>query len=304
MKETIPPQIATGNILEIIALCGSGKFPKGGDVPTDPVPPSKTVRGTIGRKTSHNIYAAGLWSSLAANAVDVEHGKFHEREGFDVERKKCQHFDDQEHALRARAKILSDLMWLNIQEEIPAMRNNSGSICAKWKLASETDEPWDETKLFPKNNPMDGLVEQIIRIAGGSTISTKGISIESEIEEGDKVIGTITDERIKSLYALKKDITDFAVAQKNNTAQSAATKAVEIIQDIFWRAIRDTVPGGNVAHIKITKDWVLVEAPLKKSWGLGIEIISVGPSGAHVISGSDNPLLGLALLAASLSRRR
>ena len=337
MKKTItPPPINANDITEILAAIANGTFPSGGPEPEKPIEADETERCIILQPTAKHLFAAAAWVTDARKILGQEHDALHEAKKDEVDDAVCKKFAETSTSLANRATVLGKLMWTAIHDEQSATRNNSNSLRLGWKIVSDTDTPWNsKTVLFPEqDNLMNGLAQRILDIFAGKTLPTESIVIECEPEADQKVIGTLNDERVKSLRVLSRQLRDLMMKgfphengepcepgspefmkwfMEHNVGGLHQTvevmqkidHAIHMVDELFWICVRDTVPGADIHHIQLCKGWVVVEVPSnddEDESGFDILEIALGigghPLDARIISGDS--ALGRLILKSAL----
>ena len=280
------PAINPNNILDILSLIAAGKYPAGGSEPTGEMPPGFVSRGIVTRRETRNLYAATSLVKKAADRVRIEHFASH-LVGNHSENS-CEKAKMQNALLIKRAEALDGLMRISTHDEMVTLyKNDVAAVCKDWHLASSRNTSWNFGVMFPKKHIMTDLTKKVLAIVGGKVLSAKKVVIPIAMKKGEKVIGQVTDPRIKSLIVLSDKLLLAAEAfwpKKNGRRldlESAAfeawalkkgeeklgeygeimdtiKKASDAVTKIFWVAIRDSIKDCPDS-ISLRKDWKVVE---------------------------------------------
>jgi hypothetical protein len=325
MKTKIPAGINFSNTLDLLAFATAQDFPYDLVEPGAKIKPGETEHGTISHDLTKRLMTLSRWTAETAKAGHDEHRKLHDCPTAIVTPLDCKQSAQKASSLMERASLLQRLMWLSVRNEFPLEAINNVGLREGWKFIGSADSEWIEHTLFPQPKELPNLI--LGQITG--TFTEKPVNVEdsdisvSPKDELGKKIGIIDDPRIKSLYAIERrlsrytedmmaidgvpvDAVDQEILQKWTDAQTIGSlkrharvyrclsDLSELLSNIFWRAVRDTLPGaGEADGLILHSGWTVYEDPNAFALSDLIEGALLG-SGGQIISGNSE--LGKAIL--------
>lgn len=129
----------------------------------------------------------------------------------------------------------------------------------------------------------------------------------SLVKANETVVGTLTDEALRRLYAVQHGIRttvlqrydahgaehdrgaphDESVCRAAVSELNAMARDADLIKDIFWRDLREAFPAAAETSIGIRAGWQVVSFEERRR-SPGISIVSIGGSGlADILGGLD-----------------
>lgn len=311
--------IASKGIIDILEAVfadsvGAGTEPKAG------IEEGECEKGVVTSPIARNLFLACSALSERMKRIADEHESLHRDNRDMVFEDSCKAYDEEMSALESRKDLLNDLMWQAIAEEHPVTIANSVGIREGWVLVSPGHD-WQDAILDLADggiacNFISRISEMINR--QGQHVSEDGLE---QVAAGEKVVGTLDDERIQRIMSLNIEIEKSrcdAIPEvlRNGSAESVTSSTFtleevmrfkmindhfeglsKIVSGLFWRGVKDTVPGvRGLPSIGIRRAWEVVERVPKSAEGIQHIMTPFGP--AIVVNVGEVP----AELAAILSR--
>jgi len=186
----------------------------------------------------------------------------------------CAEFHKLDRSLTKALELVSGLFWESVDCSFP--RNwAEADITNDWRLvgSGEEDPDFNRQVLFPDDKSPVRTFFDDIRKALQTTdgdFSADGASLDAVDEKaGEKVIGKITDPRVKALYcagkAIRASIKDLRppVGEEDLSQKHAQLEKFGEVVDsqtsLFWAGVREEVdPDDAHGNIGLRKDWVVV----------------------------------------------
>ncbi len=241
-----------------------------------------------------------------------QHEELHDGPGHD--RKACAEFDRSFNYWASQAKVLARLFWEHARYEVPGLTVcGSIGVDATWQILMPTDTASDPFICDLGHQVRTTMLElvQILRLNPDENASSGGDSYFGKVEDGETVIATVTDPRIKGVWQLADKLKMALIRCQAKTLRSFADvldelannpgKSKELLQqlengmaktkeegqvlerqerllrDLAWALVRDThvdpldERGDSIAF---RDGWKLVVCP-EDNDGPGLEIVTV-----------------------------
>lgn len=242
---------------------------------TDKVKKGDRVIGTVTDLHTRLLFLSAQDYSNRLAAANEEHEKCH-LEG-KASPSSCATFHKLHEKLEKAWKLTFDLFWESVDCSFP--RNwSKTSIMNSWQLVgSEMEDPeFNRQILFsdeksPTRTFFDDIRKALLTTDGDFSADGTGLADVDE-KAGEKVIGKITDPRVKALFvagkAIKAELKNLRPPVEEEDfsrkyAQLEKLKEVTKIQaSLFWSGVREEVDPENAhGNIGLRKDWVVVSLP-------------------------------------------
>lgn len=275
----IPQSIKEMGIADMLASIFRGQIFEG-EGPTTEIEEGKKERGVISSIFARRLFVAHSVMVDHITCITQEHLRLH-LPGGDVSNHDCKVFWSRLSRLRDRQETLRGLLWQAVAEEHPQVTMNSVTIRKGWLLVGE-DEEWDDS--IPISNKASIAYHLIDRLkmivcdGGDVEIREEGLD---PIGQGEKVLGTLGDGRIRAFRSLVTDIhreISLYPSDKEISGCPASTiidelvnlfvlagrfqQLIKIVASLFWCGVRDAIPESSVfPNIGIRQGWQVVRVP-------------------------------------------
>ncbi len=284
-----PSQIAELDLLGILNEVFCGKFSQDRQ-PQKEVKPDEIARAKVGSPLGARLYAAFNILRDEAIAITGKHKSAHE------DAAKCEHtpldcaaYASQMEVFKDRFDVLQKLFWLVVTEEHPAVATSHVTLRKDMILASKFGEDWEDVVApDPSDSIIKTLSGRLEAIMRGSAEAQDAHAPDDAVGEGETVLGTVEDQRIRSVWKLRGLLVDEMNGRKpadldpdnndsirewlgSHTLDEAEAvvalgkryhKAIEALESVVWTAIRDSLKGGHDHDgIGLRKDWQVVSLP-------------------------------------------
>lgn len=257
----------------------------------------KKAHGEIASPVARRLFTADTLMIHHITRLTEEHESFHGSGEVPPEHD-CRVYQARLRRLLNRRGLLHNLLWQAIIEEHPQVAANEPVICDGWTLVDGDQEWIDNVPSDDKTNFTYNYVGEVASIINGSSSdATSADNNLMPVGEGEEIIGTLEDTRVRALWALilkvsaeyQKQIAD-AITEADSLDEKTLgrmsmlathlARLAEISESLFWCGVEDTIPSASMeSGIGIRESWKVVKyTPTLPTRRIVTIIIPVGSS--------------------------
>lgn len=279
------------DVIEIIKYALTSSMPKGPD-PADPLLPGEKVLGTVTSPSALGLYHAYQETAKHVNRIADEHNALH-ADNVKCNSEKCDETVKAYYRFNNRATFLLDLAYQAVCEEHPCCMHRKMLMRQGWKMVDVETSFVPATLVKHPDSIIGRIIPRLREISQGINLCVDEDTL-GPIGAGERVIGTVDDERIQCLSGFVDtvarayerempapfldDDTDAAV-QFAKSIPEEELKAYETLSGhfhhvtkalngILWCSIRDILErqeGELVPYAGIRRSWEIVSLPPRSS---------------------------------------
>ncbi len=285
------PVIKTADLLtQILSGNWKGKEVKSERSPTQ----DEVVLGAIEDRVGRGLYSARRTHVESIDQMVNQHLRSH-ASGEIHQTDECNSLLANIARMKSVAELIKQLFWEYVSCRFCQTQGQDASLVNDWRIAVSKAVP--KQPFFEDGHISRQLFDRIVDIF---TTKQGGLSDcpVNEDPKGGKVIGTVTDPRIKAIISLRDELVtaEKAIVPISDRKALEAwvldhkvsdlriiSSRIEVIRQqrkmlvtLMWELVRDGLPEdkANEDHIALGKDWSIVSLPAIESEGF--KIIMVG----------------------------
>lgn len=270
-------------ILDLIFAAREGQFPEAQSLAPEK-DATKVQRGVINSLAARNLIGARQVLADIGLKVAQEHRALHQqKEGSSSH--ECDRFHGRVRSLTEKLRLIEGLLWGEVSLEYPSALVCDCSINEGFTLSSG-DEWIQDPFVAGWVNPYVMFCLRLAKICRGEVESYDPETIKDElsaIEQGEEVVGIITDTRVRALFELQSillqevrdtllprleryiDLEDWSKLSVGESRQimnsmSVVERLQGLARTLFWQAVRDSVSASaSLPHIGVREGFQVVK---------------------------------------------